>query len=123
DIPEPCEPGFALAAGLGQASAVRKMRNERAAVGDLVDLLLAPTQHPAPRRQAIDQVRRSGRGRHRGAEVAATADEQPEERLRAGDEAGISGGGCQPYRLLDQGEGMLRILETTQRASEQPQPA
>ena len=58
------EVGFALRAGLGEASAARENGDQRAAVGDLVDLLLAAAGGAGPRRQAVDHVRRGGDGRH-----------------------------------------------------------
>ena len=55
--------------------------------------------------------------------VAAVAEEQPQQRLRAGAEAGIPRRGGQPHRLLHPGEGAIPILVAAQRGGEQPQPA
>ena len=84
-----CEVVFTLRARLGKVSAAREDGDQRAAVGDLVDPLFAAASGARPRRQPVNHIRRGGDGRDGGAMVATVAKQQPQERLRAGAEAGI----------------------------------
>ena len=116
--------GFALRAGLGEATAVARDRS--ISVPRLTTLSICCSRRraapvPGGRRSIMSAAAAMVATAVRV--VATKADEQPEQRLRAGDEAGIPRRRRQLHRLLHPHEGLIQIFVAARCGGEQPQPA